>query len=526
MDRSERPHDEVSSSSSSLALLAWAAILIAACAVFFGNLRFGNAVLSVGFEDDFFYYAQVARNLAFHGISSFDGTHLTNGYHPLWLLILTAVTKVFDTGGLLGAKSVTPMAIALETIQVLLIVATAWYSFRVARLYLAAPASSAVQLLAVAGAMMIVRGGMEAGLTIPLAFALLWYRLRPGFDWSNPTVFKYGMLASLLGLSRIDSILLIGLLFLFDLIWHGRSLGDKAFTCGSFLLGLWPLGVYFAINEFVFESLMPISATAKGLRETRWPSVDAMQSFASRLFQLKLPIYAVCVLLTLAVPVLLIMRRRSSPAGSRGVFWAVLMFPPLHFVAVTMLSDWMIWPWYVYAWPIAASFAAIILLRPSQTENGQKSLPAIAFGLAALLLVADAGYLVHSSRPEDELTYLAGEDIAAFAATHPGIYAMGDRAGAPAYLSRVPFIQLEGLMMDPDYLSNIRDGKNVKDVLANYNVRYYISTGATEDAAGCYAVREPMQAGPDSLSMRALICQTPVAKFEHRGFVNHIFDMQ
>jgi len=127
---------------------------------------------------------------------------------------------------------------------------------------------------------------------------------------------------------------------------------------------------------------------------------------------------------------------------------------------------------------------------------------------------------------EDELTYLAGEDIAGFAATHPGIYGMGDRAGAVAYLAKVPVVQLEGLMMDADYLDDIRKQKNVKDVLLEYHVRYYISTGASVDSAGCYAVREPMQAGPDSPAMRSLLCQKPVATFDHRGFVNHIFDMR
>ncbi len=526
MDLTERSHDTPSGSGNSLAWITWAAILIAACAVFFGNLRFGSAVLSVGFEDDFFYYAQVARNLAFHGISSLDGTHLTNGYHPLWLLILTAVTRIFDIGGLLGAKSVFPMAVALETVQVALIAAIALYAFRIARFYLSVQASCAVQLLAVAGALMVVRSGMEAGLTIALAFVLLWFRLRPAFTWSGGSVLRYGMLASLMALSRLDSVLLIALLFLFDVVWHGGSILDKLISSGLFVAGLWPLGVYTLVNWLVFDSLMPISATAKGLRETRWPSLDAMGSFALRLFQLRLPVYAVCVALTLAVPVLLLMNRRRSPVGSRGVFWAVLLFPLVHLLAVTMLSDWMIWPWYVYAWPVSGAIAAILLFQPPATEADDSRMPLISLGLAALLLALSAGYLVHSSRPEDELTYLAGEDVAAFASTHPGVYAMGDRAGAVAYLAKIPVIQLDGLMMDVDYLDNIRSGKNVKDVLAQYKVRYYISTGATEDAAGCYAVREPMQAGPESLSMRALICQVPVAKFEHRGFVNHIFDMQ
>ena len=38
--------------------------------------------------DDAFYYFQVARNLAGGSGSTLDGVHITNGYHPLWLLFL------------------------------------------------------------------------------------------------------------------------------------------------------------------------------------------------------------------------------------------------------------------------------------------------------------------------------------------------------------------------------------------------------------------------------------------------------
>ena len=519
MDRPERLLDPTSEPPRWLPLLAWGVVVLSAFAVIFGNLRFGKAVLSVGLEDDFFYYAQVARNLAFHGVSSFDGTHLTNGYHPLWLLILTVLTKFFDVGGLLGAKSVYPVAIGLEIVQVAIILAIALAAYRVAKLFCSVATSYAIQLLAVAGALMIVRGGMEAGLTMALALAMLWYRLRPEFDWTARCTFRYGMLASLVVLARIDTVLLIGMLFLFDVLPQGQSGRQRLRILGWFLLGLWPLAIYAVVNYAVFGAVMPISGTAKALRDVYIPSVPAMISFAGRLFNPKLPVYAICFVLTIAAPVMLLLKRRSSPNGCIGIFWAVLLFPLVHLLAVVTRSDWMIWPWYVYAWPIAAVIASIVLLRPAKLATP-------CFWAALALLAFTAAYLVHASRVEDELTYLAGEDIAAFAATHPGIYAMGDRAGAPAYLSNQPFVQLEGLMMEPEFLDNIRVEKNLKDVLQTYKVRYYISTGDTRDASGCYSVQEPAQAGPDSPTMRSLICQAPIATFEHRGFVNHVFDMQ
>jgi len=49
------------------------------------------------FEDDAFFYATVARNVAEVGKFSFDGVSETNGFHPLWMIIL-AITRVVFQG--------------------------------------------------------------------------------------------------------------------------------------------------------------------------------------------------------------------------------------------------------------------------------------------------------------------------------------------------------------------------------------------------------------------------------------------
>ena len=47
--------------------------------------------------DDSFYYFQIARNLADGKFSTFDGgITRTNGYHPLWLFLITPFYWVFD----------------------------------------------------------------------------------------------------------------------------------------------------------------------------------------------------------------------------------------------------------------------------------------------------------------------------------------------------------------------------------------------------------------------------------------------
>ncbi|MEJ7652805.1 MAG: hypothetical protein WKH64_05415 [Chloroflexia bacterium] len=54
----------------------------------------GRLVLYV--PDDSYYYFEIARNLGVR--STFDGVGQTNGYHPLWLLVITPIWWVFDGG--------------------------------------------------------------------------------------------------------------------------------------------------------------------------------------------------------------------------------------------------------------------------------------------------------------------------------------------------------------------------------------------------------------------------------------------
>ena len=85
-------------------------------------IRYGN-------YDDAYYYFQIARNLAEGHFSTFDGgITRTNGYHPLWMLLITPFYWIFvPETALFGIKV---FEILLVTGAVVLVVLAA----RVARL--------------------------------------------------------------------------------------------------------------------------------------------------------------------------------------------------------------------------------------------------------------------------------------------------------------------------------------------------------------------------------------------------------
>ena len=103
---------------------------------------------------------------------------------------------------------------------------------------------------------------------------------------------------------------------------------------------------------------------------------------------------------------------------------------------------------------------------------------------------------------------------------------MGDSAGTPAVVMGQPIVQLEGLVMDKKFLENIREKRNLLDVLRAYGVRYYVSTNAVSEANGCFALSEPKVAGPRSPHMRATLCRAPVKSFTSGEFHVWVFDLQ
>src|SRR3979411_1498396 len=58
-------------------------------APFLYHLSRGSAAYLGLFEDDYFYYATIADNLVRFGQMTYDGVTSTNGFHPLWQILLT-----------------------------------------------------------------------------------------------------------------------------------------------------------------------------------------------------------------------------------------------------------------------------------------------------------------------------------------------------------------------------------------------------------------------------------------------------
>jgi hypothetical protein len=210
------------------------------------------------FTDDAFYYAQIARNIVSGKGVTFDGLHETNGFHPLWLLVLLPIYALFSGDWL-------PLRVIL-VLQALLAAASSALLYAVLRRWTG-------RLLAILGVVLyqmltflleISFSGMEIGLQGLLLIYLLWKWPTIAQNLEKKAWFL-GILLGLIILARLDGVAVAGIVGLYTL-WRLRKASPS--RIGGFLARLriasgLVTGPYFVWNLLHFGHLMPVSGAAK-----------------------------------------------------------------------------------------------------------------------------------------------------------------------------------------------------------------------------------------------------------------------
>lgn len=166
-----------------------------------------SSTLPTTLPDDAFYDFAIAHHIALGHPPSIDGVTPTNGYHPLWVALLTAVYAWT------GNDLIKPLHWAM-TLGALFDVAAALVLYRIAlRLRL----QFMTRLLLLGWFVLdpfevsVATGGLESSLALALGLGLVWADLEYAAVRRRP--FVYGAVAGLAILARTDqTILVLGLL--------------------------------------------------------------------------------------------------------------------------------------------------------------------------------------------------------------------------------------------------------------------------------------------------------------------------
>jgi hypothetical protein len=422
----------------------------------------------------------------------------TNGYHPLWMMAVTLLRLIA------GGTGIGFFALLFATLAACAMAATIQLALLFRRQSQTPAAAGFATLMFAVGCAGISRTGMEVALALPLSLAHI-AELDRGARSGSLRWRRLGILAALSILARVDMAILVALTWAAVLPPLVKRTGTR-----HALMALAPGGsllfCYFTGNLIIFGSLLPISADAKALsywplfnvgvlREIFWPPHVGLLQWAVY------PIPGWCVL---AVGLAGLARWRGLDGPARLVT-AICVFPPVLYLTLALRSDWLLWFWYLYPVVLATPFALVWLLKRCELTGVTGT--AAGTVIAALVMIADCKTEIADGH------YVRGAAMAMlpFTASHPGRYAMGDRAGLTSFVTRRTMLQLEGIVGNQALLSRIRAGADLMQVLQDYNIDYYIATDVPSHGP-CFAAREPKpaQAGPRSPALTAKCCATPL----------------
>lgn len=174
--------------------------------------------------DDMYYYLEIADNIVQgHGVS-FDGIHITNGFHPLYLLLILPIVKMFLFNKILASYSALILLMLFN-------VFTAIFVYRIVNLLTKnkdAGIISAFIWLFNPWNIFIPLTGVEVAIAsffiASSLYAYIYYRIKSNNDFSKFKIWpiiSIGILLGLAILSRSDSILIaiaIGLDVIYQMV--------------------------------------------------------------------------------------------------------------------------------------------------------------------------------------------------------------------------------------------------------------------------------------------------------------------
>lgn len=501
------------------ALAAAAYLLLSLFATYYFIGHYPRTVTGNLVFDDAYYYLGVAQNIAEGKGSSFGEIVQTNGYQPLWLLLLAGLIYLvsFQKIWVFGAMLTLMYAVK---------------SFSLLKLSMLKSAHATPLLLATAVVVLQYPGIFSQGLEtclLLLCVPLMGQLKELPESFSLKTCLQYSAIFIFFFLVRLDLLAILGAFSLLNSVSAIKGKRGIAKNLAAILLLTGTaVCIYFLINFKLFGLPVPVSGLNKAVGNRVGENYPLLFKY---LISARFAIIALILNFVL-------MRKAQGKAIDTSVFSNELKMIGIAGLIVALyyalFSGWPLWNWYY--WPvallelyaIAKLFYLSVMLRDQYrgTSNGLLYLSWFFLAYVAILGLKTeinsnvfrtiAGYHLKDRKPYDppeNWTAMNIRNIDDFFKQAPsGIVAMGDRAGGLGFWlpSRFKFFQTEGLVADKGYLK-ARENGTALDYLKKIGIRYFviererIFTETLKDGTELHGIVEPVQ-GMSAHSGYAFIC--------------------
>ncbi len=462
-------------------LMAGLFVLTAGWMIFFQPLEKAVAFAAT---DDGLYYPQLACNIMTRGLCTYDGVTVTNGFHPLWLLVLLPVYGLIHDPWL-ALRGVYAVILALQLASFALLVLIA----RRTRMTAAGLAAATFILFLNIRSFTVFFSFLESPLVLLTLLVYIAFCLRAGERrFENPHyALIAGLLAGICFLARLDSFLLP---VAYAVVWLTRLLRQRGqwkqlvLSAGSAAAGCLLLTIpYLLWNWINFGHLQTVSAwqkTASFSPVASWKLISGwcLHQFIPRVQHIlglqrispELLLGGLLLGGLLALVYLLTGARRHRLTGKLGFCPEFLLFTGLHALFIILAAPHdaaaSAWYWIPEITLIALSAGAAL---PDIRRAGIPVVPAL------IVLLAGAQLWIYPLLVQRKTMSWAKLEVARFLRekTLPSSRGAMFDSGIVSYFSQRDFTGLNGLIGDFEHAALVR-GKNCAAVFERNGVEFLV----------------------------------------------------
>jgi hypothetical protein len=406
------------------------------------------------FEDDAYFYFQIAKNILDLGQSTFDGISTTNGYHPLWMAVLVAAGAPLKLAGVQSLSIYAGFFIAVSCLVWVFILfqLEGW----------------AVLL----GAILALYCGL--GMEAPLAAMFLILIFDRMLNDKPAAIWVYLLVAT-----RVDmAIVLLPILFF-------SKVKDKGYIVLAALLAEGTVAIFNLIltgHPYSISGLIKSGMMATGLL-----------AIAAENFSSAGNLYRYLVVAVVNIGLFYFMRTNTNLRPNNQRLWLALIITANTFLlAHTFMS-------YTRHWYFAPTLLPLLYLWSRlnlEHLNSQSAYKIKTYSSASMASLVGLGSVLFIAYIVQNLNDMRAskkffEDMLKIVPAGNVIYAL-DGAGYPAWMlnGHAQVIDGDGLVNSFEYFNKTLRNCDMQSYFKKNNVKYYLvnSTGRDNCPISCYCL--------------------------------------
>lgn len=473
------------------------------------------------FQENFFNTLQIAENFKRLGFPTFDGVTPSNDFSPVWTAVLAGLSFLVSSACpvfFILVRAVLGLALGITLLLFNRLIGALDFKPEPQERFLTLSFLTAAFIYTAAT-------GSDAALAIPCIFfnalCLLKALRLPCFK----TAVFYGLSLFLCALVRFDSMafsLTAALVFYFQFNRKNPITAKQLLALvPGLVIALIPLMIWADMLQSTFGSPVPaeIASWTKTQDHSPWRLfvvlfIEPLRYIRQMPGALEALTFPVLILGLTAYASFPWIEREQTPADT--VFYALIWYPILYLMVISAVT-FIALPEYAF-YPLAAGGPAALLFavcridrQLQEKEKATEKKQALTVWLIlGLCFCCSAVFL--SLRARSAFYKPVTQAIAEFTGKNPGRYAMSGGAGITSYITKTPFVRLDGMAQDQKMLDFLNTQTDLNTVLKHYGVNYLVTANSSAGGKKCYSAREPGQNrfGGSNKGMSDWLCAPPV----------------